>query len=258
MASMASMASWTSPCVSASSAIFTQALLLEKNLRNGGISREMASSTFQTVSALLLLAAAASAPRRPGHPPRPLRLREPPRRRGRDAAGERRRAAVPRGAAVAAARAHARHPAVPPRDPRREEGRVDGRALLGRRDRVPARVARRGGKVPRVPARARGARRDPGEGGGSAAATASARRRRGTRSTARGCSRDAARAYGGCALGLGHTRVERGAHGPARATQPALLAPPATAGTPPTSAASRRTWAGRKRLVSLLRGNERA
>ena len=47
--------------------------------------------------------------------------------------------------------------------------------------------------------------------------------------------------YGGCALGLGHTRLERGAHGPARAAQPALLAPPATAGTPPTSAASRRT-----------------
>ena len=47
--------------------------------------------------------------------------------------------------------------------------------------------------------------------------------------------------YGGCALGLGHTRVERGAHGPARAAQPARLAPPAPAGTPPTSAAWRRT-----------------
>ena len=48
--------------------------------------------------------------------------------------------------------------------------------------------------------------------------------------------------YGGCALGLGHTHiVERGAHGPARAAQPARLAPPAPAGTPPTSAAWRRT-----------------
>ena len=135
-----------------------------------------------------------------------------------------------------------RHPAVP-RDPRRAEGRVDGRALLGRRDRVPARVARRGGEeVPRVPARA--------------GCSPRSRRRRGKLGRRDGFGEAAAWhpeygawmlegtprvPYGGCALGLGHTRVERGARGPARATQPALLAPPATAGTPPTSAASRRT-----------------